>query len=149
RTASVNAGCNRPRGPATTASHDSWAQDSKNQRHYPERTGLSAPAPVPAVPGGAVAASPPPAAVGSLPPAAAGPLAPAAGPLPPAAGSPFRPVDSRRPGRVGPASRYAAAATSWVPAAISRQPVTDHPASGPASAAPAARPAIFRLAAVV
>src|SRR5690349_10695297 len=126
RTASVNAGWNRPRGPATTASHDSWAQHNKIQRHYPERTGLSAPAPVPAVPGGAVAASPPP-----------------------AARSPFRPVGSRRPWRVGPASRYAATATSWVPAAISRQPVTDHPASGPASAAPAARPAIFRLAAVV
>src|SRR5262245_54326316 len=52
---------------------------------------------------------------------------------------------SRWPGRMNPA----AAAHSSVPAAISRHPVTDHPASGPAIAAPAARPAIFRLAAVV
>jgi hypothetical protein len=46
-------------------------------------------------------------------------------------------------------SRYAAAAHSSVPAATSRQLVTERLASGPASAAPAAIPAIFRLAAVV
>jgi hypothetical protein len=52
-------------------------------------------------------------------------------------------------GRRALVSRYAAAAHSSVPAATSRQPVTERLASGPASAAPAAIPAIFRLAAMV
>src|ERR1700749_3734397 len=82
------------------------------KRHYPERTGLTASASVPAVPGGGAAGS-------------------------------------RCPGRADPVVTEAPPAPSSVPAAISRHPVTDPPASGPASAAPAARPAIFRLAAVV
>ncbi|WP_410609348.1 hypothetical protein [Amycolatopsis sp. lyj-109] len=48
-----------------------------------------------------------------------------------------------------PLRRYLTEAATWTPAAVSRHAGSDHAAIGPASAAPAASPVIFTLAAVV